>query len=141
MPRRIWEKAERGFLSDAAGLLSLGGIALLRGYSYLPMNVNVDRAPAHFLEGLLSPPVWAAVWIAIGILCIVPIWIPRLLPLAVGVGVGLHVLWLISFMGVQISGENSRAYVSSINYYAVAFFVAWGFGRGREIAPVRIEKE
>lgn len=132
MPRQIWQRAERGFLSDAAGLLSLGGIALLRGSSYLPMNVDVNRSPAHALEGLLSPPSWAAVWILIGIFCIVPIWVPKLLPIAVGVGVGLHVLWLTSFMGVQISGENSRAYVSSINYYAVAFFVAWGFGRGRK---------
>ena len=141
MPKQIWQRAERSFLSDTAGLLSLGGIALWRGYSYLPMNVNVNRSPAHALEGLLSPPAWAVVWILIGIFCIIPIWAPKLLPIAVGVGVGLHVLWLISFIGVQISGENSRAYVSSINYYAVAFFVAWGFGRGRQIAPVRIEKE
>ena len=132
MPKQIWQRAERSFLSDTAGLLSLGGIALWRGYSYLAMNVNVNRSPAHALEGLLSPPAWAAVWILIGIFCIIPIWVPKLLPIAVGVGVGLHVLWLTSFMGVQISGENSRAYVSSINYYAVAFFVAWGFGRGRK---------
>ena len=140
MPKQIWQRAERAYLSDTAGLLSLGGIALLRGFSYLPMNVDVNRNPAHALEALLSPPAWAAVWIVIGIFCIIPIWVPKLLPLAVGVGVWVHVMWLVSFMGMQIGGENSRAYVSSINYYAVAFFVAWGFGRGRKHVHV-INKE
>ena len=61
MPKRIWEKSERGFLSDTAGLLALTFIALTRGFSYLPGQVNVDRSPAHALEGLLSPPAWAEI--------------------------------------------------------------------------------
>lgn len=140
MPESIWKKSERGFLSDASGLLALGGIALLRGYSYLPMNVNVDRAPAHALEGLLSPPAWAAVWLTIGLMCIASITCRRLVPVAVAVCVLLNVVWLMSFLGIQITGENQRAYVTSINYFAAAFFIAWGFGRGKKHV-ITISKE
>ena len=132
MPKQIWQRAERAYLSDAAGLLSLGGIALLRGFSYLPMNINAGRSPAHWLESQFAPPVWAGFWISIGILCIISIWATNLVPLAVALGVGIHALWLFSFIGIQMTGENQRAYVSALGYYGVSFFAAWGFGRGRK---------
>lgn len=133
MPKRIWEKAESIFLSDTAGLIALASIALVRGFSYLPMNVDVRRAPAHFLEGLLPPPAWAAVWLIIGALCVIATRFPQAMPLAVGLAVGLNVVWFASFAGIQFFGDNSRAYVTAINYFGVGFFVAWGFGRGRKI--------
>lgn len=140
MPKRIWQKSERGFLSDTAGLLALTLIALTRGFSYLPGQVNVDRAPAHALEGLLPPPAWAAVWLTIGLACIASLAFRRLMPVAVAACVLLNLVWLTSFLGIQIAGENQRAYVTSINYFAVAFFIAWGFGRGKKNV-IAISKE
>ena len=140
MPRRIWKKSERGFLSDTAGLLALTLIALTRGFSYLPGQVNVDRVPVHALEGLLPPPAWAAVWLMIGLACIASIACRRLMPIAVAACVLLNVVWLLSFLGIQIAGENYRAYVTSINYFAAAFFIAWGFGRGKKNV-ITISKE
>ena len=140
MPQGIWKKSERGFLSDTAGLLALTLIALTRGFSYLPMNINVDRAPVHALEGLLSPPAWAAVWLIIGFACVVSIACRRLMPAAVAACVLLNIVWLLSFFGIQITGENARAYVTSINYFAAAFFIAWGFGRGKKNV-ITISKE
>lgn len=140
MPKRIRGKSERAFLSDTAGLLALTLIALTRGFSYLPMNINVDRAPAHALEGLLPPPAWAAVWLIIGLVCIASIACRRLMPIAVAACVLLNVVWLLSFLGIQITGENYRAYATSINYFAAAFFIAWGFGRGKKNV-ITISKE
>lgn len=140
MPKRIWKHSERGFLSDTAGLLALTLIALSRGFSYLPGQVNVDRSPAHALEGLLPPPAWAAVWLIIGLVCIVSLRWRSLMPAAVGACVLLNVVWLMSFLGLQITGESYRAYVSSINYFAAAFFIAWGFGRGKKNV-ITISKE
>ena len=140
MLKRIRGKSERAFLSDTAGLLALTLIALTRGFSYLPMNINVDRAPAHALEGLLPPPAWAAVWLIIGLVCIASIACRRLMPIAVAACVLLNVVWLLSFLGIQITGENYRAYVTSINYFAAAFFIAWGFGRGKKNV-ITISKE
>lgn len=140
MPKRVWQKSEQGFLSDTAGLLALTLIALSRGFSYLPGQVNVDRAPAHALEGLLPPPAWAAVWLIIGLACITSITLRRLMPIAVAMCVLLNVVWLMSFLGIQIAGENARAYVTSINYFAAAFFIAWGFGRGKKHV-ITISKE
>lgn len=140
MPKRIWEKSERAFLSDTSGLLALTLIALTRGFSYLPMNINVDRAPAHALEGLFPPPAWAAVWLIIGLACITSIPCRRLMPIAVAACVLLNLVWVMSFLGIQITGENYRAYVTSINYFAAAFFIAWGFGRGKKNV-ITISKE
>ena len=140
MSKRIWEKSERGFLSDTSGLLALTLIALTRGSSYLPMNANVDRTPAHALEGLLPPPAWAAVWLLLGLACIASFACRRLMPIAVAACVLLNVVWLLSFFGIQITGENYRAYVTSINYFAAAFFIAWGFGRGKKNV-ITISKE
>lgn len=140
MPKRIWEKAESGFLSDTSGLLALTLIALSRGFSYLPGQVNVGRSPAHALEGLLPPPAWAAVWLIIGLVCIVSLRWRSLMPAAVAACVLLNVVWLLSFFGIQITGENYRAYVTSINYFAAAFFIAWGFGRGKKNV-ITISKE
>ncbi|MGP5206414.1 hypothetical protein ACTXJY_00140 [Corynebacterium casei] len=140
MPKRTWEKAESGFLSDTAGLIALTLIALSRGFSYLPGQVNVGRSPAHALEGLLPPPAWAAVWLVIGLVCIVSLRWRSLMPAAVAACVLLNLVWLMSFLGLQITGENYRAYVTSINYFAAAFFIAWGFGRGKKNV-ITISKE
>lgn len=141
MPRRIWEKASRAVTSDHAGLAILGIAALVRAFSYAPFVVNTNRSPAHWLEGLLPAPAWSIVWLLIAVVCMAAIIAPRLLPMAVGLTVAINALWALSFIGITVTGESSRGYVSALGYAAVAFLTMWGFGRGREIAPVRIEKE
>ena len=141
MPRRVWEKASHAVTSDQAGLAVLGVTAFVRAVSYAPFFVDTTRNPAHWLEGLLPAPAWSIVWLLIAVACMVAIIAPRLLPIAVGVTVAINAMWAISFIGITITGESPRGYVSALGYAAVAFLTMWGFGRGREIAPVRIEKE
>lgn len=128
--------------SDAAGLTILGSAALVRYFSYSPGQANPDRDPAHWLEGLLPMTGWAWVWLVIGVMCIAAIWNRRLMPTAVGLIVGLNLAWAFSFMGIQLAGESSRAYVSAIGYFATAGLAVWGFGRGRNPeVVVKLEKE
>ena len=141
MPRRFWEKASHAVTSDQAGLAVLGVTAFVRAVSYAPFSVDTTRNPAHWLEGLLPAPAWSIVWLLIAVACMVAIITPRLLPIAVGLTVAINMLWALSFIGITITGESARGYVSALGYAAVAFLTMWGFGRGREIAPVRIEKE
>ena len=141
MPRQILEKASRVVTSDQAGLAVLGVTALVRAVSYAPFSVDTTRNPAHWLEGLLPAPAWSIVWLIIAVACMAAIITPRLLPMAVGMTVAINAMWAISFIGITITGESPRGYVSALGYFAVAFLTMWGFGRGREIAPVRIEKE
>ena len=140
MPRRIWEKASRAVTSDKAGLAILGSAALVRAVSYAPWFVNTARDPAHWLEGLLPAPAWGVVWLVIAVACMAAIIAPRLLPMAVGMTVAINALWALSFTALTFTGESPRGYVSALGYAAVALLTMWGFGRGREIAPVRIEK-
>lgn len=141
MPRRVWEKASHAVTSDQAGLAVLGVTAFVRAVSYAPFFVDTTRNPAHWLEGLLPAPAWSIVWLLIAVACMVAIITPRLLPIAVGLTVAINSMWALSFIGITITGESPRGYVSALGYAAVAFLTMWGFGRGREIAPVRIKKE
>lgn len=142
MPRRLWGVVARGATSDTAGLLILATASLIRAVSYMPGNVNIDRQPAHWLEGLLPIPAWAVVWMLAGILCLLAIAAPRIMPTAVGIAAGLHAMWALSFVGIWLVGESSRGYVSAVGYAAIALLALWGFGRVKELptpplAPAR----
>ncbi|WP_293954802.1 hypothetical protein [uncultured Corynebacterium sp.] len=123
-------RIERAVTSDATGLNILGLIAIVRGVSYF--RVDVNRIPAHWLEGQLSPTVWAWVWILIGVGCFAAAVVPRILPITVGLAVGLNSLWALSFLIIWATGDSSRAYVSALGYLATAGLATWGFGRGRD---------
>lgn len=142
MPRRSWDWVERAVTSDASGLAALGTVSLIRAYSYLPWQVNTDREPAHWLEGLMPTTGWAVAWLIIGLACITAIWWRRIMPAAVGLIAGLNFAWFLSFLGLWVVGESSRGYVSALNYGLVFVLVIWGFGRGRNPeVVVKLDKE
>lgn len=116
----------RWITSDAVGLAIIGMAASLRGISYLPNVVDQSRKAAHFLEGVAPPAVWSWVWIGIGLLCLAAIPLRRLMPPAVGAGIGLHFMWATSFI---LSG--GRGWVTAISYGAITLLALWAFGRGR----------
>lgn len=123
-------RIERAVASDATGLVILGLSALVRGISYF--RANPERIPAHWLEGQLSPTSWAWVWIVIGVGCLIATCVPRILPITVGLAVGLNSLWALSFLILWATGDSPRAYVSALGYLATAGLATWGFGRGRD---------
>lgn len=130
-----WERskhhAARWLVSDAAGLLILGSISIARGVSYVPPLVNPDREPSHYMEMLLSPPAWAVVWILMGLLCLCATRVPKLVPPAVGVVVGLHSMWALSFIFATILGDSTRGWVSSLGYIGIAAMTLYAYARGQ----------
>ena len=126
-----WSRAERFVRSDAMGLLILSVATIARGVSYLRPFVNPDRDPAHWLEGLMQPTMWAWVWIAGGVLALASCFAARLQPAAVGITVGLHTAWAFSFIGGTMTGDTSRGWVSAISYITILALSLWAFGRGQ----------
>lgn len=116
---------------DGTGLAIIGILSALRGISYLPIVVDPSRTPAHTLEGLLPVTWWAWVWIGIGLLCIAAIPWRRLIPPAVGLAVGIHTLWALSFISSWILTDASRAWVSALGYIGIALLFLWAFSRGK----------
>ena len=112
--------------SDETGLIILGILGFARGISYFPPLAEPNRPPAHTLEHLLSPPAWGILWALAGLGCIVAVVWKRTQPAAVGVMVGMHFLWAISFATV-----GGRGWVSAISYLCVFALAFWAFTRGR----------
>lgn len=127
-PRAAWQQR---LTTDETGLLIIGVATLLRGVSYLPVVLDQERAPAHFMEQLAPAGMWAWGWLAVGVLCLVSLVAVRAQPIAVGLAVGIHFMWAVSF---TVSG--GRGWVSALSYGAIALMSLWAFGRGRQTPPV-----
>lgn len=129
-PGRPAPKWLKVFRDDGTGLAIIGVLSILRGISYTPVVVNVDRSPAHALEALLPVTVWAWVWIAIGALCLVAIAWRRLSSPAVGLAVGIHTAWALSFIAAWLWEDSQRGWLSALGYIGVAFLFLWAISRG-----------
>ena len=129
-------------LSDAPALIILGVGILARGLSYSPHVLGpAPRSGGHPAEAALPMPVWSVIWVAVGVLCLVgAVWSRRkIAALAVGLGVGLNMLWAGSFLAATITGDMARGWVSAVGYASVALLVVWAVWRGSR-AEVTIPK-
>lgn len=119
------------FQSNAAGMTILGSITAVRGLSYTPWLVNPNRDPAHWLEGVLPPTYWAWVWIIAGLVALLSVYCERIMPAALGLVVGLHAAWGLSFIGGTLAGDTPRGWVSGLGYIGIVLIVLWAFSRGK----------
>ena len=126
-----WGRVRRFLRSDSMGLFILAVATIARGVSYLSPFLNPNRNPAHWLEGLMQPTLWAWVWIAGGLLALASCFASRLQPAALGITVGLHTAWALSFIGSTMTGDTSRGWVSAISYITILALSLWAFGRGQ----------
>ena len=129
-------------LSDAPALIILGVGILARGLSYSPHVLGpAPRPGGHPAEAALPMPVWSVIWVAVGVLCLVgAVWSRRrIAALAVGLGIGLNMLWAGSFLVATITGDMPRGWVSAVGYASVALLVVWAVWRGSR-AEVTIPK-
>lgn len=145
LPSRLRNSARRSrdfLLSDSPALVILGLGILSRGLSYSPHVLGpAPRAGGHPAEAALPMSVWSAIWVAVGVLCLVAaVWSRRLIAAwAIGLGVGLNMLWAGSFVAVSITGDMARGWVTGIGYASVALLVIWAIWRGSR-AEVMIPK-
>lgn len=129
-----WARKLRHFATtDGMGLLILGAASIGRGISYAPGIIPESTRSSHVAETWLSMTAWSAVWVAVGVLCVIASgdWRSRGAALAVGASVGLHFLWGASFLWGTLSGDMGRGYVSALSYLAICFLALWAFSRGR----------
>lgn len=129
----LWS-VRRWLLTDAALLVILGALCLARGISYVGY---VPSSGGHPAENLIPIAVMAWVWIVVGVSCLLSClhpwkWVGAL---SLGAGVGLHVLWAISFLQETFSGEMDRGWVSALNYLAIIALVLWTMWRGSRADP------
>lgn len=140
LPRRLRAPARklRDFLtSDAPALIILGLGIMARGLSYSPHVLGpAPRIGGHPAEAALPMPAWSIIWVAVGVLCLVgAVWSRRkIAALAIGLGVGLNMLWAGSFVAATITGDMPRGWVSAVGYASVALLVVWAVWRGSRAA-------
>jgi ABC-type nickel/cobalt efflux system permease component RcnA len=85
---------------------------------------------------------WSLVWVAVGVLCIGTAPWHRTLTaaIAVGAGVGMHLLWGLSFLWATIHGDSPRGWVSSVSYIMIVALVSWSVWRGSR-TEIRVREE
>ncbi|MDK4244032.1 hypothetical protein QPX10_10170 [Corynebacterium pseudodiphtheriticum] len=135
LPVRLRPQAvriRRWALTDGPLLVLVGLAVLARGISYLPSVYDGDSQ--HPAEGLIPLDWWAMVWVVIGTFSVVMGLMPTLQranAVAVGLCVGLHLLWASSFMLVSATGERPRGWVSAVSYALIAALMVWAVWRGQ----------
>lgn len=122
------------FRSDATALLILGGGILLRGLSYVPGVFGpAPLGGSHPAEFMLPMKVWTAIWVTIGLGCLVAAFANNKIAdaLGIGFGVGLNAAWGYSFVDSTVFGDSPRGWVSSIGYISIVLLVIWAIWRGK----------
>lgn len=125
-----WRRFDAWFAGNAGLAVILGSLTFVRGVSYLPLFVNPDRKPAHFLEGVLPMDLNAILWISVGLMAVYPaLKQGRILSVYVGIASGLHAAWGASFILNSVFGVAERAWVSAIGYIGIVWLTYWGLKR------------
>lgn len=128
-------------LSDGVALLVLGLGILARGVSYTPHS---PKTPAgHPAEDALPMSAWATIWVTVGLLCLAAaLWSEsRFAAVALGVGVGLNLLWAGSFIAATVSGDMPRGWVTAVGYISVSLLVAWSTWRSGKLTAIHNIRE
>lgn len=129
-----WLQRARCFATtDGMGLLILGAASIGRGISYAPGIIPQNTKTSHVAETWLPMELWSAIWVAVGVLCVIAsgYWRSQAASAAVGLSVGIHFMWGASFLWGTLSGEMARGYVSALSYLAICALAMWAFTRGR----------
>ena len=105
---------------------------IARGISY--SDVAGPGPSGHPAESWMTMGTWSLIWVAVGVLClaIAPWHRTVTAALAVGAGVGLHLLWALSFL-YESWHDGGRGWVSSISYFMIVALVSWSVWRGSRI--------
>lgn len=127
-------KRLRAFLmTDATAIIILGVGILLRGLSYAPVVLGPPPPRGtHPAEMWLDMDIWAAVWITIGLICLIAPFtrLEALKVAALAGGTGITMLWGVSFLTQSITSDG-RGWVTAIGYFTTVALVGWAVWRGK----------
>ncbi|APT92877.1 hypothetical protein CPHO_08250 [Corynebacterium phocae] len=127
-------RLRRFLLSDSTALIILGTGIILKGLSYTPWGLGEPPAAGvHPAEHILPLDVWAIVWLMAGLFCLAAAFIPNALvdAIAVGLGIGLHCTWGLSFVAATLWADNPRGWVTGVSYITVVALAVWAIWRGK----------
>lgn len=123
MPHR--RRLKNSILSPRGwALFTMGAVGLARAWSYLEPGLTEPPGQLAYVGALIPISVYAFMWLAAGLGCFHAIVQARIVPYAVAVFVGMHLLWALSFIASWAFLESGRAWVSAISYTALAILAA-----------------
>lgn len=135
LTQRLANRGRAFAMSDGVPLMILGlGIAA-RGLSYGPQG---PKGPVtHPAEAVLPMWEWGVIWVTVGFFCAVAALRPktRVAAVALGMGVGLNLLWAGSFIAASIIGDMPRGWVTAVGYLSISLLVMWATWRGGKLIP------
>lgn len=106
-----------------AALLFFALVDLVYATSLAGAPAETRAAPSYvFLEGILPLPVWAALWGAVGLACLVQAFMVHDRPAFVAASC-LKVCWGSLYMAGWLIGEIPRGYVSAVIWLVFGGFV------------------
>lgn len=119
-------------LTNAPVLVIVGLTVIIRAVSYSPFLGAPPARGTHPAEAALPMNIWAVIWIITGVVILCAAVKPTsfLAALSLGAGIGLHVVWGLSFL-LSTWQDNPRGYVSAVGYLGISALVAWAVWRGR----------
>lgn len=121
----------RATIHRAAMMGTIGGFAILTGWSYLAPSTPTSLAQREAISWLPMPTL-GVLWIVAGMLVWASIPVRRVQPWAIGIVGALTVAWAASFATSILLSDVTRAWVSAKNYAAIAALIAL-----HATAPVR----
>lgn len=140
LPPRVRPSARRGrdwALGIGPALIVLGAVSLAFGIYYTTLRTATSSHP---VESALPMRLWVWVWLIAGIASLVAAACPRIAPVAVGAGVGLHILWGGSFIADALIDHYIPSLLAAILHLALALTVWWAVWRGSREPSVSREE-
>lgn len=122
--RRLVERLARRIGRRGASLLFLALLDLVYSASLLAVPPETRSAGSYaFLARMLPLPAWAAIWGAVGLVCLVQAF-ARTDVIAFGAASLLKVLWATVYLIGWALGDIPRGWLASVIWYGFAVWLA-----------------
>lgn len=102
------------------GLALMGLACLLRAWSYLEPGLTAPPNQLTFVSEYLPVTSYALLWAVTGVILFVSVFVRRVIPWALGLFAGMHLMWALSFFSAWAFLGSPRAWVSAISYVTLA---------------------
>lgn len=117
---RLWHHLGR----RGVALLFFGLLDLVYAFSlFNPLPVERRGSGQAFVASVAPLPFWGAMWLAVGLVCLVQAWARRD-QIGFAAAIMIKCVWGTVFLIGGLTGQIERAYVSVVIWLALAGFVA-----------------
>lgn len=110
----------RGMSPRGWGLVLMAVACFLRAWSYLEPGLTDPPNQLAFVSEYVPVTVYAFLWVLAGVALCVAVSVRRVMPWALGLFAGMHLMWSLSFFAAWAFLGSPRAWVSAISYVTLA---------------------